>query len=107
MSIALKISLDESLAKLDEQKDFCKKRLAIQEDGHDGEVKVLEESCKEKEAALKAALVAEQERAQQAAKETADEQSMHALWAAGGAVGGLLLGAIVGGGLVLYFTLGQ
>lgn len=104
MATALKRSLDLCMAQVDEEQRFRIEMLDLSSKTCDEAKAVLVANGRQREAALKAALADEQERSRKAAEEIATEQFMHPLWAAGGVLGGILLGVLVGGGVVLYYT---
>lgn len=104
MAAGLKSSLDEAVAKLDEEKIYCDNRIGLEKQAKVDALKVAADDAAAREALLRKSLADSQKQTRDAAKQTSDEQFMHLVWGAGGIGVGLLVGVVVGGGLVIYLS---
>lgn len=100
----LAAKLDQCLSQIDVEKDTAKKLVKAEQDACAARVKVMAETAASREVVLNEALQKAQKQTKDAAAETAGAEMGQWLWGAGGVAGGLVVGALVGGGLVFYFT---
>jgi hypothetical protein len=104
LAAELAAKLDQCLSQIDVEVANGQKLVKIEQDACAQRVAVVTQTAASREALLKEALQKEQERAQAAAAETAGAEMGQWLWGAGGVAMGLVVGALVGGGAVFYFT---
>lgn len=100
----LAASLDQCLARLDEEKAHGQRLVKIEQEACTQRVQIVTSTAASREALLKEALEKEQKRAQDIAAQTANAEAAQWLWGAGGVGIGVLVGAVVTGGAVFYFT---
>lgn len=104
MAAELAAKLDQCLSQVDLEKAHGLDLVKIEQEACTQRVAILEQTAASREALLKEALQKSQKQTQDAAAETAAAETRQLLWGAGGAAVGVLVGAVVTGGLVFYFT---
>ena len=98
----LAATLDQCMSTVDAEKANTAAQVAVERKACEARVKVIEDTAKEREAVLKAALDASQAKEREAAAATTDAEIGRYFWAAGGVAAGLVVGIVVGGGVILY-----
>ena len=99
-SVAAK--LDQCLAPLESETKHSARLVDIERSTCDRKVKIIMDTALEREALLHGQVMREQNRTKEVAAEAAQAEAEQLVWAFGGAAVGLLVGAVVGGALVLY-----
>ena len=104
LAAELAAKLDQCLSQVDLEKAHGLDLVKIEQDACAQRTVVAAQTAASREALLKEALQTSQKQTQDAAGETAKAEMGQWLWGAGGAVVGVLVGAVVTGGAVFYFT---
>jgi 23S rRNA pseudoU1915 N3-methylase RlmH len=104
MAMAYKATLDEAVAKLEEEKRYCQQRLTIERSAGAEKLEIEKEAAKNREALVQQTLEAERKNSQSLAAEIEKERAAQWLWGAGGVAVGLVTSLALVGGIAVYAT---
>ncbi len=104
MAMAYKATLDEAVAKLEEEKRYCQERLTIERSAGTEKLEIEKEAAKNREALVQQTLEAERKNSQSLAAEIEKERAAQWLWGAGGIAAGVVTSLAIVGGIAVYAT---